>query len=78
SGLTRQFRTPYAVICELTIDADVITPSIRQRGISFFDHAAHVCFVSQANLDATRRHMAHEIPNARVVRNPVNLTRTEA
>jgi glycosyltransferase involved in cell wall biosynthesis len=75
--LTKDFRIPYIFICHLTIDWGLVSDFVRSRSIEMIDRAACVCFVSEHNRAATEHHLAHKIPHARIVRNPVNLSSTE-
>jgi glycosyltransferase involved in cell wall biosynthesis len=75
--LTRGYRIPYVLICQLTIDWGFLAPEVRARATEIMQRAASVCFVSRHNLVTTQRHLARDIPNGHVVRNPVNLASTD-
>jgi L-malate glycosyltransferase len=42
-----------------------------------YQRSKKVFFVSERNLQVARRHLCHDIPNAEIVRNPVNLFSTD-
>jgi glycosyltransferase involved in cell wall biosynthesis len=67
---------PYVLVCqantEWTEDA-----AVRARARELFGAAARVVFVSRRNLDVAERQLARRIPNACVVRNPINLASVE-
>ena len=67
-------KLPYTLICQCNIDTPFTNENDRQAVKIFYENALWVGFVSQGNLDAARRHLASPIPNAVVLRNPVNLT----
>jgi glycosyltransferase involved in cell wall biosynthesis len=72
--LLYQSNIPYSVICQRNEDSYVPDQRIRDAAIPFFEQAAQVSFVAEHNLKAAERQLARSLPNAQVVRNPVNLT----
>jgi glycosyltransferase involved in cell wall biosynthesis len=66
---------PYIVICQWN-DEILGLPhdSLRQIAVDYLSRARNVAFVSGRNLRVTERQIAADLPNACVVRNPVNLT----
>jgi glycosyltransferase involved in cell wall biosynthesis len=67
---------PYIVICQFNSDAHVPMPSVRDKAIEYFSRAGYVAFVSRNNLRVAERQIARRLPNAIVLRNPVNLSDT--
>ena len=65
---------PYVVISQHNFE-DVLLPSERERqtAISYLSRARRVAFVAERNLRAVEHQLAAGVPNACVVRNPVNL-----
>lgn len=74
--LTRDGRVPYVVLCLYNDERSVPSPKLRARTREFFAGAARVGFVSQHNLTLAERQLACRLPNAVVLRNPVNLADT--
>ena len=66
-------KVPFTVVCQAN-DEGPLDESLREEATSFFRAARHVAFVSQGNMQVARRQLAHTIPNAIVVQNPVNLS----
>ena len=66
---------PYIVICQWN-DEGLGLPggSLRPIAVSYLSRARSVAFVSERNLRVTERQIAGDLPNACVVRNPVNLS----
>ena len=82
-GLHREFQflvdeliarsIPYVVVVQLSVDhwtPDASAAAVTQRA---FNHAHCVGFVSEHNRQLIRRQLAAPLPNAIVVRNPVNM-----
>lgn len=68
---------PLVLVCQLNHDAP--PPRMwRDRALSVFERAAAVLFVSDRNRRQAVRHVAADLPNARVVRNPVTLSSLDA
>lgn len=65
---------PYVVVCHLSTPNWFPESRYRDDTGTFFDRAARVVFVSRDNLRHTERQLARTIPNAVVLRNPVNIT----
>ncbi len=65
---------PYVVVCQYNDDTPMPSLHRREAAARFFDRATRVAFVSQGNKRAAERQLARSLPNAIVVRNPVNLT----
>ncbi len=76
--LTKGFRIPYILICQLTNDWGFLPAHVFERANRSMEKAAAVCFVSDHNRLLTQRHLARDLPNGRVVRNPVNLSSTDS
>ena len=70
-------RIPYVSLVQAN-DEGAIPPDYRERAVPFFEGARRTLWVSEGNLRAARRQMAHPLPNGQVVRNPVNLADTSA
>lgn len=66
-------KIPLAVINQSNME-EAISQSMRQDLLRFVPRATINAFVAQGNLRAAQRQIASKIPNAIVVRNPVNLT----
>jgi glycosyltransferase involved in cell wall biosynthesis len=65
---------PYIVICQHNYeDIDLAHESLRQIAFGYLSRARHVAFVSERNFRVAERQIAADLPNASVVRNPVNL-----
>jgi glycosyltransferase involved in cell wall biosynthesis len=65
---------PYVVICQYNCeDLPLRTEASRQIAIAYLSRARQVAFVAERNLRVAERQIAAPIPNACVVRNPVNL-----
>jgi L-malate glycosyltransferase len=47
---------------------------VRHTILSAYDRAARVFFISLRSLATARRHLCRDIPNAELIRNPVNMT----
>lgn len=75
--LLQEYAVPYIPIChfnsELIGKLDSSQQPIAQ---DFFAKAACIAFVSQQNLEVAEHHLAQSLPNATVVKNPVNLDET--
>src|SRR5262249_35702299 len=68
------YRFPYILICEWNYEDMHLHPELLRRRVGgFFSQARHIAFVSERNLRVTERQLAGDLPNASVVRNPVNL-----
>jgi glycosyltransferase involved in cell wall biosynthesis len=64
---------PYVVLCHRNESSFVPSPALRAKAARWFQGAARVLFVAEDNLRTAERQLAQALPNARVVRNPVNL-----
>jgi L-malate glycosyltransferase len=64
---------PYVLICQFNSEAWVPSDAVRSRAIALFSGAEDVAMVSQRQVALTERQLAVSLPNAVVVRNPVNL-----
>jgi L-malate glycosyltransferase len=65
---------PYIVICQYNAEDGVLgSEGERQVAIGYLSRARRVAFVAERNLRAAERQIAARLPNACVVRNPVNL-----
>ena len=65
--------TPYVTVCQYLSDAHRASEEYRARAASFYPAAHTVGFVARANLESAERQLATSLPNAVVLRNPVNL-----
>jgi len=65
---------PYSVICHRNEDSFVPDQRLRDAATLLFEQAAQILFVADHNLQTAERQLARSLPNAQVVRNPVNLT----
>ena len=75
--LIDQLRTqgvPYTLICECEHTPAALTESQRRQFSSLFRNAACVAFLAQRLIAHSERHLGMSLPNAVVVRNPVNLS----
>lgn len=70
----KEHGVPYIVICQWN-DEGLGLPnwSLRPVAVDYLSRARNVAFVSERNLRVTERQLAADLPNATVVRNPVNL-----
>ena len=64
---------PYCILCQRNEDSYVPDQALRDKAVQFFERAAQVLFVAEQNLRTAERQIARLLPNAQVVRNPVNL-----
>jgi glycosyltransferase involved in cell wall biosynthesis len=63
---------PYVVVCQYNTDLDIPRPQIRRQAIDFFQHSYRIAFVAESNRQGVERQLAVPLPNACVLRNPVN------
>jgi L-malate glycosyltransferase len=74
TGLLNEHGAPYVVICQYNCeDLIFIDEATRHAAIVFFSRARYVAFVARRNLRVAERQIATHLPNAFVLRNPVNL-----
>ena len=66
-------RKPYVVICQHCPEHQILRKEHRERTLEFYRRARHVAFVASKNHQSLEQQLAGKIPNAIVVRNPVNL-----
>jgi glycosyltransferase involved in cell wall biosynthesis len=64
---------PYVVICHGNSESYHPSPQLRSAAIEFFSRAHAVAFASQRTQRTTERQLARSMPNAVVLRNPVNM-----
>jgi glycosyltransferase involved in cell wall biosynthesis len=69
--------TPRVHLCHLNSVFHVPAAADREAARTLYRSAHKVCFVAQDNLVGAERQLACHLPNARVVRNPVNLDHFE-
>ncbi|HEY7770711.1 glycosyltransferase [Longimicrobium sp.] len=69
----RRTDTPYVTVCQYLSDAHRATEEYRARAAAFYRGARTVGFVARGNLESAERQLAAALPNAVVLRNPVNL-----
>jgi glycosyltransferase involved in cell wall biosynthesis len=67
-------RTPFRVIANWQSEHPELPAAERARLGAIFPAADALFFVSQRNLEVTRRHLALPLPNARVLHNPLRWT----
>lgn len=70
--------TPFVLVCQLNHDSGPLSGSRRELAGRTFSRASRIAFVARRNLLEAQRHLARPLPNAVVVRNPVNLSSLEA
>jgi L-malate glycosyltransferase len=63
----------YVIICHFNSDVFLLDNTRREIIIKLFNKAKRVAFVAKSNLQMAERHLACNIFNAIVVKNPVNL-----
>ncbi len=69
-----ELRAPYVVISQQNReDIGLYNEAQRHEAIAYFRRARRVAFVAEHNLRVAERQLAADLPNACVVRNPVNL-----
>lgn len=68
---------PLVVVCQLNHD-EPPHEAWRQRARELFDRATAILFVADRNRRQAERHLALRLPEAAVIRNPVNLANFEA
>jgi len=74
----RQHQLPYALLMNKAVEI-FLTYDVGRRHIQQVYRAARHCFfVSRHNLELTQRQLALPLPQASIVRNPVNVPRAEA
>jgi L-malate glycosyltransferase len=78
SGIVGRFLrncgAPHVIVCQHNCDdAAVIGDGARRAAVTYFRGARQVAFVAERNLRSAERQLADDLPNARIVRNPVNL-----
>jgi L-malate glycosyltransferase len=64
---------PYIMLSQSN-HGEVVEPTHREKAASFYRDAQSALFVSQNNLLATEKQLLQKLSNARVIRNPVNLS----
>lgn len=64
-------RTPFRVIANWQLENPSLAPAEQERIVRAFMAADVLCFVSTRNLEVTRRHLGHALPNACVIHNPL-------
>ncbi len=69
----RQLHLPYALVVQKAVEIFLIYDVARRATKQVYQAALHCFFVSRHNLELTQRQLALELPQASVVRNPVNV-----
>ncbi len=69
-------KLPYVVVCQLNQEAFGLPESLQGAAAQFLGRAERVVFVAEANRRLAERQLARSLPNAQVLRNPVNLAET--
>jgi L-malate glycosyltransferase len=67
---------PFVTICHHNMET-AVWEGDRLTLLKFLEKANKVLFVSQHNLDLAKRQIAAHLPNAEIIKNPVNLKSTE-
>jgi glycosyltransferase involved in cell wall biosynthesis len=70
--------TPYVIVSHSNMDAYIPEPVTRAAAAEAFERAHRAIFVSEGTIRTTERQLARPLPNAMVLRNPVNLSAVEA
>lgn len=65
---------PYVLVCHSNSESYILPPEFREVAAEFFARAAKMVFVSDRTIRLTERQLARSLPNAVVLRNPVNLS----
>ncbi|MGH9844648.1 MAG: glycosyltransferase, partial [Blastocatellia bacterium] len=68
---------PYLVLCHGGADSEFPGNEERERIIRYFSKASKVLFISENNLRLAERQLAMALGSARVINNPVNLSRLD-
>lgn len=70
-----EYNGPYVVVCQHNYEHPCLaSEGQRLTAINYFARAQRIAFVAERNLRVAERQLAAGLPNACVVRNPVNLT----
>lgn len=76
--LIKSLESKYFIICQHNTEyGNILDHDHREMAMEIFRGAEGVLFVSKRNLGTAQRQLANNVPNARVVSNPVNLTNRE-
>jgi len=70
-------RTPFRIIANWQMEQPVLPITEKERILRLFAVAKTLCFVSTRNLENTRRHLHQDLPQARVVHNPLRWQETD-
>jgi len=65
---------PYVVVCQYNKETFPLNEAARESAKQFLSRAFRVAFVAEESARTAERQLAASLPNAMVVRNPVNLT----
>jgi glycosyltransferase involved in cell wall biosynthesis len=66
-------RVPYVPVCQYNTDYDPLTEDERRRARTYFNSAAAIAFVADANRVAAERLLACRLPRAVAIQNPVTV-----
>ena len=74
--LTHLATQPYIILSAANL-GEIPETSLRKAAAAYYRNAHYTLFVAHDNIKATERQIVERLPNARVVRNPVNLESLE-
>jgi len=72
-GLLSKRGIPYVIVCHGNIEMDIPSDAQRTRAVAFFLGADRLVFVADRMRMLAERQLAQALPNAVVLRNPLNL-----
>jgi glycosyltransferase involved in cell wall biosynthesis len=70
-------KVPYIIICQFNVEHGVLSEVDLTNARQIFGAARNVVFVSQRNKDVAERQLAQDIPNAKIIYNPIKLEMKE-
>jgi glycosyltransferase involved in cell wall biosynthesis len=74
--MTHLATQPYIILSEANL-GEIPETSLRKAAAAYYRNAHYALFVAHDSIKATERQILERLPNARVVRNPVNLESLE-
>jgi len=77
-GWLRHTGTPYVVVCHSSSEASPFNTRTRNQARAFLAGARQVAFVAERNRLSCIRHLAVDLPDSMVLRNPVNMSSIDA
>lgn len=75
--MTHLASQPYIILSQANL-GEIPETSLRKAAAAYYRNATYALFVAHDSLRATERQIIERLPNARVVRNPVNLESLES